>query len=74
MQEAESKHTAGRALSIEDDASSGRTVSTPVTVNIVMADRRVTVKTRNVSIGHGCPRYCQIHINRELSLTKCNNS
>ena len=32
------------------------------------------MKTRNVSIGHGCPRYCQIYINRELSLTKGNNS
>ena len=30
--------------------------------------------TRNVSMGHGCPRYCQIRINRELSLTKGNNS
>ena len=26
--------------------------------------------TRNVSMGHGCPRYCQIRINRALSLTK----
>ena len=26
--------------------------------------------TRNVSIGHGCPRYCQIRVNRALSLTK----
>ena len=31
-------------------------------------------ETRNVSMGHGCPRYCQIGINRELSLTKGNNS
>ena len=31
-------------------------------------------ETRNVSMGHGCPRYCQIRINRELSLTKGNNS
>ena len=30
--------------------------------------------TRNVSLGHGCPRYCQIRINRELSLAKGNNS
>ena len=30
--------------------------------------------TRNVSIGHGCPRNCQIRINRELSLTKGNTS
>ena len=30
-------------------------------------------RTRNMSIGHGCPRYCQICINRELSLTKGNN-
>ena len=35
---------------------------------------RIIIKTRNVSIGHGCPRYCQICINRELSLTKGNNS
>ena len=26
--------------------------------------------TRNVSMGHGCPRCCQIRINRALSLTK----
>ena len=32
------------------------------------------IETRNVSMGHGCPRYCQIRINRELSLTKGNNS
>ena len=32
------------------------------------------VETRNVSIGHGCPRYCQIRINRALSLTKGHNS
>ena len=32
------------------------------------------MKTRNVSMGHGCPRYCQIRINRELSLAKGNNS
>ena len=25
-------------------------------------------------MGHGCPRYCQIHINRALSLTKGHNS
>ena len=25
-------------------------------------------------MGHGCPRYCQIRINRELSLTKGKNS
>ena len=25
-------------------------------------------------MGHGCPRYCQIHINRELSLTKGSGS
>ena len=31
-------------------------------------------KTRNVSMGHGYPRYCQIHINRALSLTKGHNS
>ena len=31
-------------------------------------------ETRNVSIGNGCPRYCQIRINREFSLTKGNNS
>ena len=30
--------------------------------------------TRNVSMGHRCPRYCQICINKELSLTKGNNS
>ena len=30
--------------------------------------------TRNVSMGHGCPRYCQIRINRKLSLTKGKNS
>ena len=30
--------------------------------------------TRNVSMGHGCPRYCQIRINRALSLTKGHNS
>ena len=34
----------------------------------------VLFETRNVSIGHRCPRYCQIRINRELSLTKGNNS
>ena len=27
-----------------------------------------------MSIGQGCPRYCQIRINRELSLAKGNNS
>ena len=32
------------------------------------------VKTRNVSMGHGCPRYCQIRIHRALSLTKGHNS
>ena len=32
------------------------------------------LQTRNVSMGHGSPRYCQIRINRELSLTKGNNS
>ena len=32
------------------------------------------VLTRNVSMGHGCPRYCQIRINRALSLTKGHNS
>ena len=31
-------------------------------------------ETRNVSMGHGCPRYCQIRINRALSLTKGHNS
>ena len=31
-------------------------------------------KTRNVSMGHGCPRYRQIRINRALSLTKGHNS
>ena len=31
-------------------------------------------KTRNVSMGHGYPRYCQILINRALSLTKGNDS
>ena len=31
-------------------------------------------QTRNVSMGHGCPRYCQIHMNRALSLTKGHNS
>ena len=30
--------------------------------------------TRNVSMGHGCPRLCQIRINRALSLTKGHNS
>ena len=25
-------------------------------------------------MGHGCPRYCQIRINRALSLTKAHNS
>ena len=30
--------------------------------------------TRNVSMGHRCPRYSQIRINRELSLTKGTNS
>ena len=30
--------------------------------------------TRNVSMGHGCPRYGQIRINRALSLTKGHNS
>ena len=25
-------------------------------------------------MGHGCPRYCQIRINRALSLTKSHNS
>ena len=35
---------------------------------------RMCIITRNVSIGHGCPRYRQIHINRELSLKKGNNS
>ena len=30
--------------------------------------------TRNVSMGHGCPRYCQIPINRALSLTKGHDS
>ena len=32
------------------------------------------VGTRNVSMGHGCPRYCQIRINKALSLTKGHNS
>ena len=32
------------------------------------------LKTRNVSMGHRCPRYCQIRINRALSLTKGHNS
>ena len=32
------------------------------------------IKTRNVSMGHECPRYCQIRINRALSLTKGHNS
>ena len=36
--------------------------------------KSVPDKTRNVSMGHGCPRYCQIHINRALSLTKGHNS
>ena len=31
------------------------------------------INTRNVSMGHGCPRYCQILINRALSLTKGHN-
>ena len=31
-------------------------------------------KTRNVSMGRGCPRYCQIRTNRALSLTKGHNS
>ena len=31
-------------------------------------------KTRNVSMRHGCPRYCQIRINRALALTKGHNS
>ena len=31
-------------------------------------------KTRNVSMGRGCPSYYKICINRELSLTKGNNS
>ena len=35
---------------------------------------RLLDKTRNVSMGHGCPRYCQIRINRALSLIKGNNS
>ena len=35
---------------------------------------QVIKKTRNVSMGHGCPRYCQIRINRTLSLTKSHNS
>ena len=30
--------------------------------------------TRNVSMGHGCPRYCQICINRALPLTRGHNS
>ena len=30
--------------------------------------------TRNVSMGHGCPLYCQIPINRALSLTKDHKS
>ena len=33
-----------------------------------------TRETRNVSMGHGCPRYCQIRINRALTLTKGHNS
>ena len=37
-------------------------------------DRRTQRETRNVSMGHGCPRYCQICINRALSLTKGHNS
>ena len=35
---------------------------------------REVFETRNVSMGHGCPRYCQIRINRVLSLTKGHNS
>ena len=31
-------------------------------------------KTRNVSMGHGCPRFCQIRLNRALPLTKGHNS
>ena len=31
-------------------------------------------KNRNVSMGHGCPLYRQIRINRALSLTKGHNS
>ena len=40
----------------------------------IMTLASTVFKTRNVSIGHRCPRYCQICINRELSLTKGNNS
>ena len=34
----------------------------------------ITEKTRNVSMRHGCPRYCQIRINRALTLTKGHSS
>ena len=40
----------------------------------VVAEKSLTEKTRNVSMGHGCPRYCQIRFNRALSLTKGHNS
>ena len=35
---------------------------------------KISIKTRNVSLEHGCPRYWQIRINRALSLTKGHNS
>ena len=41
---------------------------------IYMVKSFILCKTRNVSMGHGCPRYCQIRINRALSLTKGHNS
>ena len=34
----------------------------------------VLYQTRNVSMGHGCPRFCEIRINRALPLTKGHNS
>ena len=39
-----------------------------------MFTHKFIFETRNVSMGHGCPRYCQIRINRALSLTKGHNS
>ena len=41
---------------------------------IILLTIGIQNKTRNEFIGHGCPRYCQISINRELSLTKGSNS
>ena len=41
---------------------------------ILQFSRTKSLGTRNVSMGYGCPHYCQIRINRELSLTKGNNS